>query len=80
MIESLSIPRIITSEELHSFVPLSSMQIWRLERAGMFPKRLQLSAKKIGWLLPEIEDWIASRNRGANPDAQPRKFPTQRAR
>jgi prophage regulatory protein len=41
---------------------LSRSTRWRLEKAGKFPKRRQLSAKSIGWLSSEIEAWMYTRN------------------
>jgi prophage regulatory protein len=40
---------------------LSRSTIWRLERAGKFPARRQLSANAVGWLRSEVEAWLASR-------------------
>ncbi len=42
-------------------VGLSNTTIWRLERAGAFPRRRQLSASAVGWLRSEILAWIESR-------------------
>jgi prophage regulatory protein len=39
-------------------------QIWRLERAGRFPKRVRLSPMAVGWFEDEIEEWVLSRVRG----------------
>lgn len=40
---------------------LSDSTIWRLERAGKFPARRQLSANAVGWLRSEVEAWLTSR-------------------
>jgi prophage regulatory protein len=40
---------------------LSASTIYRLDRAGSFPPRRQLSANAVGWLLSEVETWIATR-------------------
>ena len=40
---------------------LSKSTRWRLENAGKFPKRRQLSANAVGWLASEIEEWVMSR-------------------
>lgn len=39
----------------------SRPHLLRLERDGLFPKRLHLSPGRVGWLKSEIEAWIASR-------------------
>jgi prophage regulatory protein len=51
--------RIITAAERRQMVPYSDMHVWRLEKAGKFPKRIKLGANRVGWLLSEVEDWIA---------------------
>ena len=40
---------------------LSRMTIYRLELAGKFPKRRQLSSNSVAWLEADISQWIDSR-------------------
>jgi len=40
---------------------LSRMTIYRLEKRGQFPRRIQLSPNSIGWLQDQIDQWIKSR-------------------
>jgi prophage regulatory protein len=40
---------------------LSRMTIYRLELAGKFPKRRQLSENSVAWLEADITEWIDSR-------------------
>lgn len=40
---------------------LSRMTIYRLELAGEFPKRRQLSKNSVAWLDTDIEKWAQSR-------------------
>jgi len=56
--------KILKEEEVVEIVGLSRVSIWRMERSGKFPKRLQLGARKVGWLENEIQGFIASRPRG----------------
>ncbi len=53
--------RILRFPQLHERIPLSRPSIWRLERDGKFPKRLQISANAVGWLESEVDAWIAAR-------------------
>jgi prophage regulatory protein len=39
----------------------SRTHLARLEIEGKFPKRVFLGAKRIGWVLAEIDEWLASR-------------------
>ena len=37
---------------------LSRTTIWRKERAGTFPRHVNISDNCVGWLSSHIEDWI----------------------
>ena len=50
--------RLITLPEVIKIVPYSPSHLWRLERAGKFPKRVQIGANRIGWVAEEIDRWI----------------------
>jgi predicted DNA-binding transcriptional regulator AlpA len=51
--------RIVRFEDLSSFgIPFTRMHLRRMEAIGQFPKHLQLSPKRIGWMRREIEQWI----------------------
>jgi len=42
-------------------IPYCPQHIARLEKAGLFPKRINLGACRVAWYRSEIEAWIASR-------------------
>jgi prophage regulatory protein len=42
-------------------IPYSTVHIWRLEKAGEFPKRVPIGRARHGWLETEIDAWIADR-------------------
>ena len=44
------------SSELSVKVGLSRMQLYRLERAGLLPKRLRLGPNSVGWLEEELDE------------------------
>jgi prophage regulatory protein len=54
-------PFIIRKSELLFRLGLSDPTIWRMERKGTFPKRLKLGGNSVGWLLSEVEAWIAGK-------------------
>ena len=56
-----SIPRIIGWSELKAIVPYTRQHIHQLERNGHFPRRVRIGANRIGWLVSEIETWLAQR-------------------
>lgn len=55
----------IRVDEVSRLVALSRSTLWRLERQGKFPARRQLSARAVGWLIDEVEAWIAARTRAS---------------
>jgi len=42
-------------------IVLGKCQIWRLEKAGKFPKRVYPSAGRVAWLEDEIDEYLAGR-------------------
>jgi prophage regulatory protein len=61
----LAARRIIRRREVEGRTGYSGTTIWRKERDGQFPKRVQLSSDGIavGWYEDEVDDWIQSRIR-----------------
>lgn len=53
-----STERIVSSKEVQELTGLSRTTIWRLERNGEFPARVQLSSTRIGWRFTEVQEWI----------------------
>jgi prophage regulatory protein len=55
--------KLVCKKELKSVygIPYSFVHIARLERAGAFPKRVQLGQCRVAWLAGEVEEWIAER-------------------
>jgi len=63
------------AEEVRGVTGLSRTTVWRLETQGDFPSRRQITAKRVGWLVSEVEKWAESR-----PLAQPDPEMGERAR
>lgn len=57
----LSSDTLLTIGEVENRVRLSKPTIYKLIRAGQFPRQLRLCANKVAWLEREINDWIAAR-------------------
>jgi prophage regulatory protein len=53
--------RIIRRHELTDKVGYSLAHIYRLERAGLFPRRVHLGRRAVGWVEEEIENWLRER-------------------
>jgi len=52
---------ILRRREVERMTGLSRTTIWRLERGGDFPQRVQLSANSVGWRSNEVHAWIEAR-------------------
>jgi prophage regulatory protein len=55
--------RIIRKPGVRQKTGLSDSTIWRLEKAGEFPLRVQLSLNAVGWYEHEIDAWLEQRER-----------------
>jgi prophage regulatory protein len=53
--------RILSKRQLKELVLYSPQHIARLEKAGLFPKRVQLGLNRVGWVEDEILDWLQQR-------------------
>ena len=53
--------RIVRSIEAGEITGTSRTTRWRLERAGRFPRRIQISPGGVGWLVSELQEWIRER-------------------
>ena len=52
--------QILREPEVSKISGLSRVTRWRLERAGQFPRRVKLSAGRVGWRRSEVERWMAN--------------------
>ena len=52
---------IVRFPELRRLTGLSRCSIRRLEVAGRFPRRVQLSDNAVGWLADDVTRWIEER-------------------
>lgn len=50
--------RILSMKEVCAITGYSRTHIYRLERAGRFPRRRKIGLNKIGFMHPELEAWI----------------------
>ena len=53
--------RVLREKDRFRLTGLSRVQVWRLEREGRFPKRIQLGTNSVGWLANELAAWIAAK-------------------
>ena len=65
--------RLLFFNEVTQIVGFDRFQINRMERAGRFPRRRQVSANRVAWLSDEIEDWLNNLPTGFAPSQGARK-------
>ena len=63
--------RIIRKPEITERSALSSVTIWRLEKAGQFPKRIQLGGNSVGWFADEFDEWLEQKSRARFAEVAP---------
>ncbi len=56
-----TVMRILSKRQLKELVLYSPQHIARLEKAGKFPKRVQLGPNRVGWVEEEVLDWLQAR-------------------
>ena len=47
--------------EVKGLVTYSATQIWRLEKANKFPKRVQIGENRVAWIASEIDTWMKTK-------------------
>ena len=53
--------RLLRKKAVLHKVPYSEVHLWRLEKAGEFPRRVHLGVNRVAWVEEEIDAWIASK-------------------
>jgi prophage regulatory protein len=63
--------RLVSKKELRAIVLYSPAHIDRLEKAGLFPKRVSLGPGRVGWIESEVIEWLEHRIRMRDDPATP---------
>ncbi|MEM9781027.1 MAG: AlpA family phage regulatory protein [Pseudomonadota bacterium] len=53
--------RLLSKRQVKEMVLYSPQHIARLEKAGKFPKRVQIGPNRVGYLESEVLDWLRDR-------------------
>lgn len=53
--------RILSKRQLKELVLYSPQHIARLEKAGTFPRRVQIGPGRVGWVEAEVLGWLRER-------------------
>lgn len=63
--------RILRLNDVRKLLNLHKSTIYRMIKAGDFPAPIKLGPNSVGWKVTEIEEWLASRPRGAVQESNP---------
>ena len=55
--------QILRFPEVRKLTGLSRTTVWRMEKKGGFPKRVQITSTLVGWHRADIEEWVANRSK-----------------
>ena len=55
--QHILVERFLSKKDVTSLTTLSRAHIDRLEKAGSFPRRIEISRKRVVWLESEICEW-----------------------
>ncbi len=61
MSRNISNNEILRPRDLPQVTGLGKTSIWRLEKAGLFVRKLKLSSGCVGYLRIDVESWLASK-------------------
>lgn len=53
--------KMLSKRQVKELVLYSPQHIARLEAVGLFPKRVQLGANRVGWVEAEVLEWLQAR-------------------
>ncbi len=53
--------KLLSKRQVRDRVLYSYAHIDRLEKAGLFPKRVRLGQSRVGWVEDEIVEWILTK-------------------
>ena len=56
--------RVLNVKDVVGMTGLSKVTIWRKEKSGAFPKRINLTPRRVGWIESEIVGWLETRPKG----------------
>lgn len=61
-----ALQRLLSMQQLRQLIPLSASQIYRLVKAGAFPRQVRVSPNRVAWRQHDIERWLANGAGGAS--------------
>lgn len=66
----ISFDGILGANDVQLLTGLSRVTIWREEKSGRFPARVQLTGNRVGWHGREVKAWLDNRPRVALAESE----------
>lgn len=66
--------RFLTMKEVSTLATYTPQHVYRLERAGKFPRRVRIGPNRVGWRMADVLEWMASRPVVLPPPADPNQI------
>src|SRR5262245_52755220 len=63
--------RFIRTKEVLAMIGVSRSTLWRMVRAGSFPRRISISARAAGHIYEDVQAWMAARASTGESDHGP---------
>lgn len=63
--------KILRLKQVLELVGVSRATLWRWEKREIFPKRVRISERSIGYVDTEVNEWISRRPRGPGQRVAP---------
>jgi prophage regulatory protein len=70
--------RLLDWYQLKPKIPYTRQHILRLEKQGLFPRRVQVGPGRVAWLESEVDAWIEARAAERKEARTPPRRPIQR--
>ena len=70
MTDNTTVKKFLMLPQVQEIVPYSASHIWRLERLGLFPRRIRLGGNRVAWLQSEVNGWVEDRLAARNGNSQ----------
>ena len=70
MDNNATVKKFLMLPQVQEIVPYSASHIWRLERLGLFPRRIRLGGNRVAWLQSEVNGWVEDKLAARNGNSQ----------
>ena len=70
MTDNTTVKKFLMLPQVQEIVTYSASHIWRLERLGLFPRRIRLGGNRVAWIQSEVNGWVEDKLAARNGNSQ----------